>query len=157
MGLIERLSEIDGPKTLVLVSEGLVAEPQLVDMTALGAAAQAARVTIYVLQLEIPILDASERTASPTLQADLQAREDGLVRLAGTARGALFHLVGADSHPFNRISGNSQATTWWRLKPHRRIVMDARIASRCRRMYPARPSAQAGLSWHHHAIESGYR
>ena len=71
------------------------AEPQLIDMTALGAAAQAARVTIYVLQLEIPILDASERTASPTLQADLQAREDGLARLAGTARGALLRLVGA--------------------------------------------------------------
>ncbi len=103
IGLIERLSDIDGPKTLVLVSEGLVAEPQLIDMTALGAAAQAARVTIYVLQLEIPIVDASDRTVSPTLQADLQAREDGLVRLAGTARGAHFRLVGADSHPFERI------------------------------------------------------
>lgn len=103
MGLIERLSEIDGPKTLVLVSEGLIAEPQLIDMTALGAAAQAARVTIYVLRLEIPILDASDRTVSPTLQADQQAREDGLVRLAGTARGALFRLVGADPYPFNRI------------------------------------------------------
>ena len=103
IGLIERLSDIDGPKTLVLVSEGLVAEPQLIDMTALGAAAQAARVTIYVLQLEIPIVDASDRTVSPTLQADMQAREDGLVRLAGTARGAHFRLVGADSHPFERI------------------------------------------------------
>jgi VWFA-related protein len=103
LGLIERLADIDGPKTLVLVSEGLVAEPQLVDMTALGAAAQAARVTIYVLQLEVPILDASEPKISPTLQADLQAREDGLVRLAGTARGAHFRLVGADPHPFNRI------------------------------------------------------
>ena len=103
IGLIQRLSEIDGPKTLVLVSEGLIAEPQLIDMTALGAAAQAARVTIYVLQLEIPILDASDRTVSPTLQADQQAREDGLVRLAGTTRGALFRLVGADPYPFNRI------------------------------------------------------
>jgi hypothetical protein len=38
----------------VLLSEGLVAEPQLFDLTSLGAAAQAARVTVYVLQLEAP-------------------------------------------------------------------------------------------------------
>lgn len=103
MRMIERLAEIDGPKTLVLISEGLVAEPQLIDLTALGAAAQAARVTIYVLQLEIPIFDASEQKISPTLQADIEARAEGLARLAGSARGALFRLVGADPHPFRRI------------------------------------------------------
>jgi VWFA-related protein len=103
MQLIERLSEIDGPKTLVLISEGLVAEPQLIDLTSLGAAAQAARVSIYVLRLEIPIFDASDTKVSPTLEADQQAREDGLVRLAGSARGGLFRLVGADPYAFRRI------------------------------------------------------
>lgn len=101
--LIARLSEIEGPKTLVLVSEGLVAEPQLFDLTALGAAAQAARVTIYVLQLDVPIFEASDSTVSPTMQADALMRSDGLARLAGSARGALFRLVGADPHPFRRI------------------------------------------------------
>ena len=132
MGLIERLSDIDGPKTLVLVSEGLVAEPQLIDMTALGAAAQAARVTIYVLQLEIPILDASDRTVSPTVQADLQAREDGLARLAGTARGAHFRLVGADPSPVQPhlrelsrllpggVRGHASRSRW-PYAPHRRV------------------------------------
>jgi VWFA-related protein len=102
-GLIARLGEIDGPKTLVLVSEGLVAEPQLIDLTSLGAAAQAARVTIYVLQLEQPVFDASESVVSPTLHQDLQVKGDGLARLAGAARGAHFKLVGADSYPFQRI------------------------------------------------------
>jgi hypothetical protein len=101
--MVARLAEIEGPKTLVIVSEGLVAEPQLIDMTALGAAAQAARVTIYVLQLEVPILDASSDTVSPTLFPDIQLRADGLARLSGSARGALFRLVGADPHPFRRI------------------------------------------------------
>jgi len=101
--LIARLAEIDGPKTLVLVSEGLVAEPQLFDLSALGAAAQAARVTIYVLQLEAPVFEAAESTVSPSLYADLQVRADGLARLAGSARGALFRLVGADPYPFRRI------------------------------------------------------
>lgn len=101
--LIGRLGEIEGPKTLVLVSEGLVAEPQLFDMAALGAAAQAARVTIYVLQLDAPMFDASESRISPTMNADRQMRGDGLSRLAGATRGARFTLVGADPHPFRRI------------------------------------------------------
>lgn len=101
--LIGRLAEIPGPKTLVLLSEGLVAEPQLFDLTSLGAAAQAARVTLYVLQLEAPVFEAADTRNSPSLQADLSARADGLARLAGTARGALFHLVGADPYPFKRI------------------------------------------------------
>ena len=101
--LIARLAGIDGPKTLVLISEGLVAEAQLVDLTSLGVAAQAARVTIYVLQLEVPVFEAAESKLSPTFSADTQIRADGLARLAGSARGALFHLVGADPYPFRRI------------------------------------------------------
>lgn len=101
--MIARLAEIDGPKTLVLLSEGLIAEPQLFDLSALGAAAHAARVTIYVLQLDTPLNDASESRTSPTQNADRQVRADGLSRLAGAARGALFTLVGSDPQPFRRI------------------------------------------------------
>jgi hypothetical protein len=101
--LIARLASIEGPKTLVLVSEGLVAEPQLFDLAPLGAAAQAAHVTIYVLQLEVPYLEAADTRVSPSAQVDRQLRADGLSRLAGSARGALFHLVGADNYPFRRI------------------------------------------------------
>lgn len=100
---IARLGTIEGPKTIVLVSEGLVAEPQIFDLSALGAAAYAARVTIHVLQLETPVLDASDAAISPTANADINIRGDGLTRLAGTARGGMFKLVGADPKPFHRI------------------------------------------------------
>jgi VWFA-related protein len=101
--LIARLAEIEGPKTLVLLSEGLVAEPQLIDLTSLGAAAQAARVTLHVLQLDVPILEASTDTVSPSLYPDMQLKADGLARLAGSARGGLFRLIGDDPYPFRRI------------------------------------------------------
>lgn len=101
--MISRLAEIEGQKTLVLLSEGLVAEPQQIDMSALGAAAQAARVTVYVLHLDQPILDSASDKVSPTLTSDIQLRTDGLHRLSGSARGALFTLVGVDTHPFKRI------------------------------------------------------
>lgn len=101
--LIARLAEIEGPKTVVLISEGLTAEPQLFDLSALGAAAHAAQVTIYVLQLETPLLDASDARLSPTVNADRNILGDGLARVAGTARGAMFRLVGADPQPFRRI------------------------------------------------------
>lgn len=101
--LIRRLEEIEGPKTLVLLSEGLVAEPQLIDLSSLGTLAQSARVTIHVVQLDTPLLDASTEKISPTLLTDMQLHTDGLSRLAGTARGGLFRLVGDDPYPFRRI------------------------------------------------------
>jgi VWFA-related protein len=103
MDLIARLKTIDGPKTVALLSEGLIAEPQLVDLTLLGAAAQEARVTIYVLQLEQPLMDITTEQMSPTLLEDIQLRESGLARLAGSSRGALFRLAGSDQAPFERI------------------------------------------------------
>jgi VWFA-related protein len=101
--LVRRLEDIEGPKTLVLLSEGLIAEPQLVDLTDISALAQKARVTIYVLQLDVPAVDVSDSAVSPTLGADVRARGDGLARLAGAGGGALFQLVGRDALPFSRI------------------------------------------------------
>ncbi len=101
--MIGRLKTIDGPKTVALLSEGLIAEPRLVDLTPLSAAAQEARVTVYVLQLEVPLVDVTTDTISPTIVEDIQLRADGLARLAGAAGGALFRVAGSDAAPFNRI------------------------------------------------------
>jgi VWFA-related protein len=102
--MVRALEKIDGPKTLVLLSEGLIADPRRVDLQQLAAAAQAARVTIYVLQLEMPTFEAAQDRVSPTFTRDLQVRGDGLSRVAGAARGAVFRLVGNDQRPFERIA-----------------------------------------------------
>jgi VWFA-related protein len=103
-GIIERLKDREGPKTLVLLSEGLVAEPQFFDFAEFAAAAQAAQVAVYVVQLEVPVVEAAQERLSPSGPEDDRLRADGLARLAGAARGALFRLVGTDPRPFERIA-----------------------------------------------------
>ena len=102
--LIARLKDLPGPKTVVLISEGMIVDPRRVDLSQLAAQAQAARVTIYGLQLEVPTFEASQDRVSPTAQRDLNVRHDGVSRVVGAARGAVFRQVGTDPRPFERIS-----------------------------------------------------
>ncbi len=102
--LIARLKDLPGPKTVVLISEGMIVDPRRVDLSQLAAQAHAARVTIYGLQLEIPTFEASQDRVSPTPQRDLSVRHDGVSRVVGAARGAVFRQVGTDPKPFERIS-----------------------------------------------------
>lgn len=102
--LVTSLKDVAGPKTIVLLSEGMIADPRRVDLTRLAAEAHQARVTIYALHLEVPTFEAAQDRVSPTLVRDLQVRGDGLARVAGAARGAVFRLVGDDPRPFARIA-----------------------------------------------------
>lgn len=101
--LLRHLAPIEGPKTLILVSEGLVAEPQRIDFTPLAAAAQRARVSVYVLHAEPPLFEAGDSAVSPTLREDFNVRADGLWRLAGATGGTVFPLVGTGKRQFDRI------------------------------------------------------
>ena len=102
--LIASLKDIPGPKTVVLLSEGMVADPRRIDLARVAAQAQAARVSIYALQLEVPVFEAAQDRISPTLTRDLQVKGDGLARVAAAARGAVFRLAGDDPRPFARIA-----------------------------------------------------
>jgi VWFA-related protein len=102
--LVMRLKDLPGPKTVVLISEGMIVDPRRVDLSELAAQAQAARVTIYGLQLEIPTFEAAQDRVSPTAARDLNVRHDGVSRVAGAARGAVFRQVGTDPKPFERLS-----------------------------------------------------
>ena len=102
--LIARLKELPGPKTIVLLSEGMIVDPRRVDLSKLAADAQAARVTIYALLLETPLFDATQERVSPADTRDRQVRQDGVDQVAGAARGAVFRLVGSDPSPFARIA-----------------------------------------------------
>jgi VWFA-related protein len=107
--LIDTLKRLDGPKTLVLLSEGILVDPRLIDLGQLATAAREARVTIYGLHMEAPVFEAAQDRVSPTLLQDTQIRGDGLARIAGAARGAMFRLVGSDPRSFERIIEETSA------------------------------------------------
>jgi VWFA-related protein len=148
--LVESMRPIEGPKTIILLSEGLVAEPRHVDLSELAAAAAATRVTIHVLHLETPVLpDASQERVSPSVLQDRYVREDGLARLAGAARGGVFPFVGDGSMAFGKIArelsgyyllGFEAAPNDRDGKPHR---IDVRVRSR-RASVRARTAFTAG-------------
>ena len=101
--LVSALKPLDGPKTVVLLSEGMVLDPRLVDTSELAAAAHDARVAIHALHIEVPLFEASQDRISPTLLRDISLGGDGLSRLTGATRGAVYRLVGSDPAPFARI------------------------------------------------------
>jgi len=109
LSLVRNLGTLEGPKTLVLLSEGLVADARQFDLSDLAAAAQESRVTIYTLKLDTPLFEAAEERESPSRFQDLRMRTDGLARVAGAGRGAMFQLIGSDPRPFQRISRETSA------------------------------------------------
>ena len=132
--LIARLAEIDGPKALVLISEGLVAEAQLVDLTALGAAAQAARVH----DLRAPARGAGVRSGGVEASRRPSPQMCRSVPTAspGWPRARAVHSSGW-SAPI-RIRSGASSPNWVATtsSPSSRLTptgMDARIASTSRR------------------------
>ena len=102
--LLGGLQEIDGPKTLLLISEGLISEVQPSAVVNLAATAAAARVTIHALLIDSAIYhDASVFGSSPTLTRDRTLREQGLRWLSWQAGGGLFRVLGTSDAVFQRL------------------------------------------------------
>ncbi len=134
--LIVRLKDLPGPKTIVLLSEGMIVDPRRVDVSKLAADAQAARVTIYGLALDVPEFDATQARVAPTATRDRQVRHDGIDQVAGAARGAVFRLVGGDAAPFARIARE--------LSGHYLLAFEAADSDRDARVHRIRVSLARG-------------
>jgi VWFA-related protein len=103
--LLNGLSRIDAPKTIVWISEGLAIEETRVEFGGMAALAATARTTIYSLHLDQSVIaDASRSTLSPTIIEDRQLAIDGLATIAGITRGAMFTSIGTGSNVFERIA-----------------------------------------------------
>lgn len=118
-GAVESLGNIDGPKTAVLISAGLIAGERVGDLDTdalirwVARSAAASRVTLYVLHLQGSFLEAmsAERGGRPVDSfADAHMLRSGLEILAGASGGSMQNvLVGAD-HAFERIAREISAS-----------------------------------------------
>jgi VWFA-related protein len=101
--LMQSLQQVEGPKTVVLITEGLRSE-RTDELRTVANAAAAARVAFFgILIDETGIADASRSEAPATVLEDSSITTSDLYRLATLTRGAVFSTVGSAA-PFERIA-----------------------------------------------------
>ncbi|MGD9903460.1 MAG: VWA domain-containing protein [Vicinamibacterales bacterium] len=101
--VISSLGALDGPKSVILISEGLVLEGLGSELELIGRIAADVRASLDVLLLDVPLFDASQAQRPTTANADRRLQEEGLEILAGMARGTLHRIVSSGEFAFRRI------------------------------------------------------
>lgn len=102
--VLSSLGALEGPKSVIVISEGLMLEGSTTDVDQLAAIAADVRASLDVMLLDVPAVDASmrDRPATPREDRDLQVQ--GLETLAGLARGRLHRVPALADAAFQRIA-----------------------------------------------------
>ena len=101
--VLKSLGGLEGPKSVILISEGLVLDGLGGDVDDVAAIAADVRASLDVLLLDVPTYEASQSQMPTTASDDRQLREGGLLMLAGMARGTLHRVVSTADIAFRRI------------------------------------------------------
>lgn len=102
--VLQSLASLEGPKSVILVSEGLIFEGLGAETDELASIAADSRATLDVLLLDVPMFDASQATRPTTPREDRSLQVTGLEQLAGAARGQLYRVNTSADFAFDRIS-----------------------------------------------------
>jgi VWFA-related protein len=100
---LKSLAPIEGPKTVVLISEGLVLEGLLGDVDDIAAVAADVRASLDVMLLDVPGVDVADANRPTTPREDRELQTRGLETLAGVARGALHRVYSNSDQAFTRV------------------------------------------------------
>ncbi len=106
--MLEQLATVDGPKSLILISEGL-AITNLNDLDPVVRLAARARVSLNVMLIDVPGGDITISRLPPSQNQDRQLFIRGLQNLATMTRGALYHVVGTGAGIFERLASEISA------------------------------------------------
>lgn len=160
-GLLASLAQIEGRKTVVLVSAGMAVSDRVggagdvrAEVLAVGRQAAAANTTLYVLQMDVSFLEAfSSRSGKvlPSLMRDSALFVNGLGMMAGAAGGEMFRVFTDSDHVFDRVLRETSAYYLLGVEPldsdrdgrPHRITVDVRqrgitVRSRTTIVVPAR-------------------
>ncbi len=102
--ILDRLGSSETPKTIVLVSEGLVIDGERMATAGLARAVAAAHATIYTLKPEAPESDASQARAPEGRSRDRAAQEEGLISVARIGGGEMFRVIADPDFAFQRLA-----------------------------------------------------
>ena len=106
--LLEQLSYVDGPKSLILISEGL-AVSETNDLRHLVQLAGYARTAINVLSVDLRRGDVTIAEQPPTEAEDRRILMQGLEAIASMSRGSLYHIAGTGEPIFERLASENSA------------------------------------------------
>jgi VWFA-related protein len=102
--LFDRLATSETPKTVVLISEGLLLNRDYSDVAWVGPRSAAAHITLNVLQLDPLDADTSDRRGGSTRNEDREVLREGLEVIAGMARGDVIRIVSNADFAFQRLA-----------------------------------------------------
>jgi VWFA-related protein len=102
--VLKSLAGLEGPKSVILISEGLIFEGLGNDTDDLASVAADSRATLDILLLDVPMFDVAQTTRPTTPREDRNLQVSGLEQLAGAARGNLYRINVTADYAFDRIS-----------------------------------------------------
>lgn len=103
--ILEALIEVEGSKSLVWITEGLVIEGAGGELAALERLSSLSRTTVNVIMIDQLIPgEISERIQSPTLKQDRDLEVRGLELLATVTRGALYRVTANPDAAFRHMA-----------------------------------------------------
>ncbi len=103
-GIIDRLGWSAEPKSLVLISEGLVVDRNLTDMSWVGPKTAAAHVSLYGIRMSAPLYDVTLGRTSPTRELDQALLAEGMEQLIGLGRGSVYSVAVNANAVFTRLA-----------------------------------------------------
>jgi VWFA-related protein len=101
--LMRSLRDVEGAKSMIILSQGLMLEGSHAEATALSTLAAEARVSVNVMMFAVPQMSASQSRMSETGSQDRDLREAGLETLASRSRGSLFRVIANPQYVFDRL------------------------------------------------------
>ena len=107
--LLVNLSLVEGPKNLILLSEGLVLDGTGGELDEIVRLAAMGRVSINVLLMDVPRFEVTQSQLPPSAGEDRELQVQGLENLAGLSRGALFRVIGTGDAIFERLASELSA------------------------------------------------